>query len=138
MDIDKATGRLGERIAGIYLKKKGYKIISRNFRNSWGEIDLISRSPNGILEFIEVKSSSSDTLTSLAPEDHMTYEKIKRLKRICDFFSNRFKSLSENGWQIDFVSVRIPKEKIIFLSRLSDILLTRFIKCCDISFIENI
>lgn len=35
------TGKLGENIACRYLKKKGYKILERNFRRKWGEIDLI-------------------------------------------------------------------------------------------------
>ena len=35
------VGKIGEDIACRYLKDKGYKIIERNFRRKWGEIDII-------------------------------------------------------------------------------------------------
>lgn len=36
-------GKFGEAIACKYLKSKGYKIIERNFRKKWGEIDIICK-----------------------------------------------------------------------------------------------
>ena len=35
------VGKIGEDIACKYLKDRGYKIIERNFRKTWGEIDII-------------------------------------------------------------------------------------------------
>lgn len=35
------VGKIGENIACEYLKNKGYKIIERNFRRKWGEIDIV-------------------------------------------------------------------------------------------------
>lgn len=35
------VGRAGEDIACKYLQNKGYKIIERNFRRKWGEIDIV-------------------------------------------------------------------------------------------------
>ena len=47
-------GKYYEKIAKKYLKKKGYKIISENFRTRFGEIDLIALK-NKTLIFVEVK-----------------------------------------------------------------------------------
>lgn len=52
-------GRMGESLAVGYLKKNGYSILARNYRNRFGEIDIIARL-DGIIVFVEVKSRSSD------------------------------------------------------------------------------
>ena len=39
MIISNPVARFGEEVATNYLKKKGYKIIERNFRKGYGEID---------------------------------------------------------------------------------------------------
>lgn len=51
---NKAKGAIGEHMALEYLTKKGYKIIELNYRNSIGEIDLITRDKD-VLVFVEVK-----------------------------------------------------------------------------------
>ncbi|MDZ4907388.1 YraN family protein, partial [Clostridium perfringens] len=40
---NKCIGTYGEDLASSYLKSKGYYILSRNFRNRYGEIDLICK-----------------------------------------------------------------------------------------------
>ena len=50
-------GQLGESIACDYLKKNGYKIISRNLHVSKHEIDIIAED-DSFLVFIEVKTRS--------------------------------------------------------------------------------
>lgn len=54
----KQLGRLGESLAAGYLKKKGYRILARNYRNRFGEIDIIARHGDAIV-FVEVKARSS-------------------------------------------------------------------------------
>lgn len=53
-----AVGRQGEDLAAEYLKNRGYKVIARNFRTRFGEIDLICRHRR-VLVFVEVKTRSS-------------------------------------------------------------------------------
>lgn len=52
----KEVGFTGETIACGYLEKKGYRIIARNYRTKFGEIDIIAKSPEKILVFFEVKT----------------------------------------------------------------------------------
>ncbi len=55
----KLLGKLGEGKAEKYLKKKGYKILERNYKNKIGEVDLIAQDGE-YLVFIEVKTRSSE------------------------------------------------------------------------------
>jgi len=48
-------GKKGEALAEKFLKKKGYRIIEKNFRTRFGEIDLIALD-HGTLVFVEVKA----------------------------------------------------------------------------------
>lgn len=50
-------GVQGENLALDYLKKKGYKILARNFISRFGEIDIIA-SNKSYLCFVEVKTRS--------------------------------------------------------------------------------
>ncbi len=51
-------GRTGEAKAARFLKKNGYKILEKNFKNSLGEIDIIAMDGNSIV-FVEVKTRST-------------------------------------------------------------------------------
>ncbi len=48
-------GPIGETIAAVYLRRKGYRLIARNVRTRRGEIDLVARHGNELV-FVEVKS----------------------------------------------------------------------------------
>lgn len=102
------TGKLGEDIACKYLAGKGYKIIERNHRQKWGEIDIVSIDPRGMLALVEVK-----TVRGLAPyisgEDQMTKPKVEKFKRVAHMYANSYleKSGSHKGWQLDLVTVNL-------------------------------
>ncbi len=50
-----SLGKEGEEIALRFFRKKGYRIVERNYRTPFGEIDLIARDGD-VLVFIEVKT----------------------------------------------------------------------------------
>ena len=54
------TGATGESIAEEFLQRKGYKIIEKNYRRKWGEIDIIAEKGNEV-RFIEVKAVSRES-----------------------------------------------------------------------------
>lgn len=49
-----ASGRRGERIAGWWLRLKGWRILDRRVRTPAGEVDLVARKGN-LIAFVEVK-----------------------------------------------------------------------------------
>ena len=57
------TGRLGEESVCAYLRKKGYRIVVRNYRIKGGEIDIIAENGD-YLAFVEVKSRKPGSLVS--------------------------------------------------------------------------
>ena len=50
-------GKDGEDIAAAFLKKKGFRIIEKNYRTVFGEIDIIAQD-RGVIVFVEVKTRS--------------------------------------------------------------------------------
>ena len=67
-------GRRGERIAGWWLRLKGWNILDRRVRTPAGEIDLVARKGN-LVAFVEVK-----TRATAADLDHAVDE--YRLARV--------------------------------------------------------
>lgn len=53
-------GALYEKRAGQFLRHQGHRIITTNFRCKLGEIDLITRDPQGYLVFVEVRYRASE------------------------------------------------------------------------------
>ena len=71
-------GELGEREARKYLRKKGLKFLTANFRSDRGEIDLICRDGD-CLVFVEVKTRSSEEW--VRPAAAVDKERRQRLTR---------------------------------------------------------
>ena len=55
---NKRLGRRGESQAVKYLKRKGYKILERGYKNPFGEVDIIA-SKDDTVAFVEVKNTLS-------------------------------------------------------------------------------
>jgi putative endonuclease len=104
-------GRIGEDIAAKYLVNRGYIILKRNNREKFGEIDIIARSVDKILAFIEVKAISLNETAILKPEDNFTQQKLRNVNRMAQFFAAAHPELidDEKGWRVDLVTVEISQ-----------------------------
>lgn len=60
LNIRQKFGKFGENVAVRHLRKIGYQVICQNYRNRFGEIDIIARDGD-CLVFVEVKSRRTDT-----------------------------------------------------------------------------
>ena len=56
-----ASGVQGEELVAQMLERKGFAIVERNYRKSFGEIDLIAADSDTIL-FVEVKLRTSNCI----------------------------------------------------------------------------
>ncbi|MDO4178293.1 MAG: YraN family protein [Phascolarctobacterium sp.] len=77
-------GEFGEIMSIRYLRKKGYKILARNFRmGKYGEIDIIAEK-EGVLTFIEVKTRTNRLYGS--PCESVTSAKQKKIRRVAEYY----------------------------------------------------
>lgn len=129
--IGNQKGRLGEEIACKFLLGKGFRIIARNYRKKWGEIDIIAEKVND-LHFIEVKSVSREIrdqsvtheTDKYRAEDNVHRQKMKRLIRTIQSYILENKVSDETDWQFDVVAVHIDEEdKKAIVSIISDLVI---------------
>ena len=111
---NKEIGQIGEDIAAKLLVDKKYKILFRNYRLKFDEIDIVARSFDGVLVFIEVKTLRCNNKYDLLPEDNLTKNKIRKIRRACRFFAGFFHYLvnKEKGWRIDLIAVTLNEDGI--------------------------
>lgn len=107
------TGEIGEKLAADYLKKQGYKVLSRNFRTKFGELDIICKKGR-VLVFVEVKAImigdlrfAISHLLFFSPEQHFTKQKITRLKRAIEIFLIKNKLSSETEQRLDLIALEL-------------------------------
>ena len=102
-------GTRGEIIAANYLKKKGYKIIARNYRNKIGEIDLIALDGE-VLVFVEVKTRISKAFGD--PLEAINLTKQEKIHRIATLFLMN-NNLMEKPFRFDAISILGDSEEDI-------------------------
>lgn len=83
MPSNRAKGKLGERLGEDYLMRQGYKILERNVRSPFGEIDLVA-DHRGTLVFIEIKARRDNVFGY--PEEAVGDRKKQRLIRLASWY----------------------------------------------------
>lgn len=100
------TGAIGESIAETFLKQKGYKIIFKNYRKKWGEIDIIAEKQNTV-RFIEVKTVSRESRAVHRPEELVDRRKLSKVARTAALYMETTRDSRE--FQLDVVGVIMDK-----------------------------
>lgn len=104
------SGRLAEDYASKLLTSKGYKVIERNFRSRFGEIDIVAIDGDTLV-FAEVKARWSRKFG--APEEAVTPQKIWKIKQTGEYFSITHPELPKK-LRIDVVSLEIQGGHVAF------------------------
>lgn len=99
MNIGK-TGTGGERAAEDYLKRRGYRVLARNYYTRYGELDLVV-CREGYIVFVEVKTRAAGSLVPL--EQTVTRAKLTRLYRSACLYLEA--APSELQPRFDFIGV---------------------------------
>lgn len=94
-------GRNGELAAIKFLKKKGYRILEKNFRSKVGEIDVIAEQA-GVIVFIEVKARSDHEFGH--PFEALTPAKQKKIIQTAQSFLAR-KRITDKPMRFDVVAL---------------------------------
>jgi putative endonuclease len=111
----KDVGVRGEKLAVDYLRKRGYKIIQRNFRCREGEIDIIAQKGE-CLVFVEVRTKKNTAFGT--PEESVTLSKREKLISLANAYLQAYDK-PPLSWRIDVVAVELTPDNRV--SRLEHI-----------------
>lgn len=119
-------GKLGEDIAVRFLEGAGYRIIERNVRRVYGEIDIVAER-GGEVSFVEVKtarmtsaenptgakageavSQSAQESRFVRPEENLTREKLAKCARAGALYARK-RRISK--WRVCAVAVYLDAER---------------------------
>ncbi len=112
----KDIGNIGEDIACKHILNKGYKIIKRNYRKSFGEIDIIAKRWNR-LYFFEVKSLSVNQFNvgkytkGHKPEENVHPLKQSHIKKVAECFISEFGSQEDLSFGVISVFIDFETSK---------------------------
>jgi putative endonuclease len=99
-------GALGEQLAVEHLQVLGLRIVARNWRCRYGELDVIAAEGADILVFVEVKTRTGDCFGGVA--EAVTPQKVRRIRRLAGLWL----AGQDSSWsqiRIDVVGVRIGR-----------------------------
>lgn len=111
-----ALGKFGEEAARRFLKNRNYKIVNKNYRTPFGEIDIVAYKQRSFI-FVEVKTRTS--LNFGLPE-----EAVGKKKRISMIKAARFYMKKHNVYGCDAMFGVIS-------------IITKSGQALDIKFIDN-
>ena len=88
LTLKRFVGNLGEREAARFLRKKGYKILKKNYVAHGAEIDIIAKKDN-VTAFVEVKTRNVNSLghKEARPGSSVTPEKQRKIIKAAAHFS---------------------------------------------------
>ncbi len=99
-------GKLAEREASLYLRRRGYRIIAQNLKLKVGEIDLVAMKGD-LIVFVEVKARSSDEFGT--PVEGLLPRQQQRIRKAAEIF------LAKRGWsgrdrRFDLIAVDLDEQ----------------------------
>jgi putative endonuclease len=101
-DARSRYGRTSESVAVRHLKKNGYRILERNYRNNLGEIDIIAKDKDTIV-FVEVKARRTNRYGD--PKWSVTPKKQRKISMVALSYLKTI-NRSNGKARFDVVSIR--------------------------------
>lgn len=112
-----ALGGYGEDLAARHLVGEGMRILERNYRCRFGEIDIVAADGDTIV-VCEVKTRSGVAYGT--PAAAITKAKASRLRRLAAHWMNE-RSVRSAGLRIDVVAVLVPARGAARVERIEGI-----------------
>jgi putative endonuclease len=102
-----AIGALGEDLAVEHLSSLGLRVLDRNWRCRYGELDVIAADPTThTVVFVEVKTRTTDQFGGVAQA--VTPQKVRRLRRLAGLWL----AGQDERWaavRIDVIGIRLGR-----------------------------
>ena len=109
-----SLGRRGEGHALQLLRAKGYRILGRNVRSKFGEIDVVAEQGRTLC-FVEIKARTG--LGFGFPEEAVDGRKQQRLRRLALWYLQS-RRIPDRPVRFDVVSVLLHPDGRLFRARL--------------------
>jgi putative endonuclease len=103
-----AFGELGERIAERWLRRHGWRVVQRRFRNGHRDIDLVMER-EGTIAFVEVKARRGSEFGG--PVEAVNWKKQKELSRSAHVWIDRHGRPAES-YRFDVVGILVDGERV--------------------------
>jgi putative endonuclease len=103
-----AFGELGERIAERWLRRHGWRVIQRRFRNGHRDIDLVMER-EGMVAFVEVKARRGSEFGD--PVEAVNWKKQKELTRSAHVWIDRHGRPFES-YRFDVVGILMDGDRV--------------------------
>ena len=104
-------GRLGEDYACQWLRQRNWRILARNWRSRFGELDIIALDPEATLVFVEVKTRRTGRFGS--PEEAVGPRKQTHLRRAAVQWlisHDRDPGARHRGTRFDVISLSVKSD----------------------------
>lgn len=111
-DPEPTVATVGEHLAAQHLKRGGYRVLSRNLRNRFGEIDILAEAPDQrTLLIVEVKTSASrdSPRDAVPPEVHVNHRKQRKLVALACQVARRYE-LTDRPIRFDVIGVDLTPD----------------------------
>ncbi|ANI39287.1 YraN family protein [Mycolicibacterium vaccae] len=107
-------GAWGEQVAVDYLQGQGLRVLARNWRCRYGELDVIAADGREVV-FVEIKTRSTEHFGGVAQA--VTPAKVRRLRRLAGLWlaaqSERWAAV-----RVDVITVRVGRRRTPELTHL--------------------
>ncbi|MCB0948682.1 MAG: YraN family protein [Mycobacterium sp.] len=104
-----AIGARGEQLAVDYLSQLGLRVLARNWRCRYGELDIVAADDVGrTVMFVEVKTRTGEQYGGV--EQAVTPVKVRRLRRLAGLWLAQ----QHHSWdavRIDVIAIRIGRRR---------------------------
>jgi putative endonuclease len=112
-------GALGEQLAVDHLTSLGLRVLTRNWRCRYGELDVIAADDTArIVVFVEVKTRTSDQFGGVAQA--VSPNKVRRVRRLAGLWL----AAQHGSWaavRIDVIGVRIGRSRTPEITHLQGV-----------------
>ncbi len=98
----RTIGSAYEQVAAAFLESRGYRILELNYRNRYGEIDIIARDGQ-YLVFVEVKYRKD--LSEGLPAQAVNYNKQRKITKVAMYYCSGHNISEYEPMRFDVVGI---------------------------------